>query len=351
MSIITGISLTDKTLLTKHMTVMLRSGLTITEAVDVAAEQATGNMKKILIDIRGKINAGKTFAYGLSLYPRVFTPLYVNIVKVGESSGTLIESLEQLGIQLEKEHELRTKIIQALLYPIIVLFTVVLVGGAISVFVLPELTSIFSVFQGTIPPSTQALLWLVDVLTQYGIIIFPAIGVSFLLFIVTIKLKPVQPIWHAFLMRLPIIASIVRNVNLAQFSRNLGTLLKSGLPITQSLSIVADATGNKAYQKKIRKMLVGIEKGKNMNSIMASMELFFPKITTRMINVGERSGKLDEMLLYLAEFYENEVDKSSKVLSTTLEPIMLIVIGLVVGFVMIAIMTPIYELTSSIGSQ
>lgn len=350
MSIITGIGLTDKTLLTKHMTVMLRSGLTITESVDIAAEQATGNMKKVLADIRDGINSGKSFSAGLAKYPRVFSPLYVNIVDVGEKSGTLVESLEQLSVQLEKQNELRSKIFQALLYPVIVLFAVVLVGGGISVFVLPRLTSLFAVFQGEIPVATQVLLVFVDLLTNYGFIIFPALLVVFILFIVAIRLEPVKPLWHAALVRMPIVAPITRNVNLAQFSRNLGTLLKSGLPITQSLEIVANATANRAYQRKIRKVLKGIEQGKSMNTVMSKMDTLFPKITTRMINIGEKSGKLDEVLLYLAEFYENEVDKSSKTLQTTLEPILLIVIGLVVGFVMIAIITPIYELTSTIGS-
>lgn len=350
MSIITGISLTDKTLLTKHMTVMLRSGLTITESVDIAADQATGNMKKVLTDIRNGISSGKSFSAGLAKYPRVFSPLYVNIVDVGEKSGTLVESLEQLSVQLEKQNELRSKIFQALLYPVIVLFAVVLVGGGISVFVLPRLTSLFAVFQGEIPLATQVLLVIVDLLADYGFFFFPALFVIFILFLIAIRIEAVKPIWHALLVRIPIVAPITKNVNLAQFSRNLGTLLKSGLPITQSLNIVANATANRAYQKKIRKVLKGIEQGKSMNAVMSKMDTLFPKITTRMINIGEKSGKLDEVLLYLAEFYENEVDKSSKTLQTTLEPILLIVIGLVVGFVMIAIITPIYELTSTIGS-
>lgn len=351
MSIITGISLTDKTLLTKHMTVMLRSGLTITESVDIAAEQATGNMKKILTQISAEINAGKTFASGLAKYPRVFSPLYVNIVKVGERSGTLVESLEQLSIQLEKEHELRSKIMQALLYPMIVLFAVLLVGGGISVFVLPRLTSLFAVFQGEIPLATRILLAIVDLLTDYGFIVFPALFFGFILFLILIRLEPVKPIWHAVLVRTPIVAGIVKNVNLAQFCRNLGTLLRSGLPITQSLQIVASATSNRVYKRKIERLLSSIETGKTMNEVMKGMQRVFPSITTRMINIGEKSGKLDEVLVYLAEFYENEVDQSSKTLQTTLEPILLVVIGLVVGFVMIAIITPIYELTSSIGNQ
>lgn len=345
------ISVTDKALFTKHIAVMLKAGLTINEALDVTVEESTGKFTNILSKVQKKVLNGSTLADAISEFPKVFSSLYINIIRVGEKSGTLVQSLEQLAIQLEKENELKTKIAQAMLYPIIVLAAVVLVGGGISIFVLPKLQSLFQVFQGELPISTQILLAIVAVLTKYGIYIFPGIVVLIFIFIWLLRTKPIKPLWHALLLRMPIISPIIKNLNLAQFNRSFGTLLKSGLSITESLSIVSKAMSNEVYKRNIRKILEEIKKGKSISSVITNMDKIFPKVTSKMISVGERSGTLDTVLIFLAKFYEAEVDKASKNLSTTLEPVLLVVIGFVVGFVVIAIITPIYQLTSTIGEQ
>lgn len=345
------ISITDKALFTKHLAVMLKAGLTINDALDVTAEESTGKFANILAEVKEKVLAGSTLANALTNYPKVFSSLYINIIRVGEESGTLVESLEQLAVQLEKENELRSKISQAMLYPIIVLIAVVLVGGGISIFVLPKLTSLFSVFQGELPLATQILLYIVNILTKYGIYIFPGIVVAVILLAWLLKTKPIKPIWHALLLRMPIVSPIIKNLNLAQFNRNFGTLLKSGLPITQSLEIVANTMSNEVYKRNIRHIAKEIQSGKSISSVISKMDKIFPKVTSKMINVGEKSGTLDTILIFLAKFYESEVDKAAKNLSVTLEPILLVIIGFVVGFVVIAIITPIYSLTSTIGEQ
>ncbi|MFA6295973.1 MAG: type II secretion system F family protein [Patescibacteria group bacterium] len=345
------ITITDKALFTKHMAVMLKAGLTINDALDVAFEESTGRFSNILRDVKEKVLAGSTLADALSKYEKVFSNLYVNIIRVGEKSGTLVESLEQLAIQLEKENELRSKISQAMLYPIIVLAAVILVGGGISIFVLPKLTSLFQVFQGQLPLSTQILLYIVNILVKYGIYIFPGLIVLTFFLIWLTRTKLIKPIWHAILLKMPIVSPIVKNLSLAQFNRNFGTLLKSGLPATESLEIVADSMQNEVYRRKIKYISKEIQSGKNISDVISKMDKIFPKVTSKMINVGEKSGTLDTVLIFLAKFYESEVDKASKNLSVTLEPVLLVIIGFVVGFVVMAIITPIYSLTSTIGSQ
>ncbi len=345
------ISLIDKALFTKHLAVMLGAGLTINEALDVTADEAVGKFKIVLEDMKEQVIAGKSLADTMQAHAKVFSELYISIVRVGEKSGTLVESLNQLAVQLEKEHQLRNTITQAMLYPIIVLIAIILVGGGISIFVLPKLQSMFDVFQGELPLATKILLWIVDVLINYGIYIFFGSIILIIFLIWFLRLKSIKPYWHALLLKIPIIKPIIKNINLARFNRGLGTLLKSGLPITESLHIVANTMDNEVYKKSINEVLAGIKEGNSMNSLMRPMDKVFPKITSRMIDVGEKSGKLEEVLIFLAKFYESEVDKSSKNLSTTLEPVLLIIIGLIVGFVVIAIITPIYQLTSTIGEQ
>jgi type II secretory pathway component PulF len=344
-----SISLTDKALFTKHLAVLLEAGMTFSEAIDITVEQAKGRLRRVLIDLRDKIVAGKSFSEALAFHPKIFSSLYINVIRVGEEGGTLVESLKQLTAQLEKERELRTKIAQALLYPVIVLLALILVGTGASIFVLPKLKSLFEVFQGDLPLATKILLWIVDLFSNYGIFIL--LGLVFLVVLLAwlFRTKVMKLVWHALILKLPIVGLIAKNINLARFNRNLGTLLKSGLPIAECLSIVANIATNEVYKKHILQIQKEIQKGKDINFVMRGMERVFPRIASRMIRVGEKSGKLDEVLIYLAKFYETEVDKSSKNLSTVLEPTLLIIIGLVVGFVVIAIITPIYQLTSAIG--
>ncbi|MBU1167646.1 type II secretion system F family protein [Patescibacteria group bacterium] len=345
------IGLTSKTLFTKHLSVMLKSGLTLNEALDIAADQSQSKMKKIVEDLRDQVIAGSSFADALKRHPKTFAKFFVSVIGVGERSGTLVKSLEELADQLEKDYQLKLKVIQAMLYPIIVLIAVVIVGTGISIFVLPKLKTLFEVFQGELPMSTKILLFIVDLFSKYGLIVIPAMVVGFFVLIFVLRSKPVRPFSHALLLKIPVVGGFSKDLNLARFNRNLGVLMRSGLPVTDALEIVAGVLSNEVYRRKTLKILAGVKAGKSINQVMGPMKHIFPKITSRMIGVGEKSGKLDEVLLYLAHFYEGEIDKASKNLSTVLEPILLIVIGLVVGFVMIAIMTPIYNLTNLVAGQ
>lgn len=343
------VSLTNKVLLTKHLAVMLKSGLTLTEALDIILDQSQGKLKKVIEDVRRQAVGGRSLAESFRRHPKIFSRMFTSVIEVGENSGTLTRSLEELADQLEKEHELKVKIYQAMLYPMIVLIAVVLVGAGISIFVLPKLRVLFAIFKGNLPLMTQILLFIIDIFSKYGLIIFPGIVIGIILLGLLFQTKLMKPFWHRIILRLPLVSRFSKNLNLARFNRNLGILLRSGLPITQALQIVAGVLDNEIYKRKVLEILIGVRQGKSVSAMMVRVDRVFPKITSRMIGVGEKSGKLDEVLLYLARFYEGEVDKLSKTLSTTLEPILLIIIGLVVGFVMLAIMTPIYNLTSLVA--
>lgn len=345
------ISLTRKILLTKNLAVMIKSGVPINEALEVAVDQATGKMQRVLKDVNDQVVGGMAFGDALARHPKVFSKIYVSLIRVGETSGNLAESLEELSVQLDKDNQLRVKVMQAMLYPIIVLLATIFVGGGVSIFVLPRLQNLFAVFQGSLPLATKILLGTIDILTNYGLYIFIGLAIAIPLIIWGTRIKFIKPIWHRMILAIPFFGKIVKDYNLARFNYSLGVLLKSGIPITDALEIVADVLNNEVYRRKTELILEGVKKGGSMYKTMKEIQRIFPGITGRMVNVGEKTGKLDEVLPYLADFYESEVDRSTKNLSTTLEPILLVIIGLVVGFVMIAIITPIYELTGLIAEQ
>jgi len=347
------ISFVDTLLFTKHLSVMLKSGIPIAESIDTLAKQTRSRqMKNVMTRLLKDVENGQSLASALKKFPKVFDELYVSLISVGEESGKLEENCEYLAKQLGKDNALRSKIQGALMYPGLVLTATVVMGGFIALFILPQLVDFFGSFQMDLPLPTKILLGIATYMKSYGIIsVGGVLGVGLLLslFITT----PVgKPVWHQILLNLPLIGDLVVYGQLARFSRNLGVLLGSGVPVTRSLEVAGQSLSNVLFQKAVLELSRSLTKGKNIGETMEEKGLeVFPVLVSRMVRVGEKSGKLEDVLLYLGDFYEEEIDSISKNLSTILEPVLLIFIGLVVGFVAVAIIGPIYDLTGSISSQ
>ena len=345
------ITFEDKLLFTKHLATMLKAGIPIAETLDVLLKQTKSRaMKKVLVKLIGDIQNGQSLGIALKKFPRVFDELYVSLITVGEESGKLEENCAYLSEQLTKDHTLRGKIKQALMYPTFVLVATIVMGGFISIFVLPQLVEFFVSFQTELPLPTKILLGIATYMKSYGIItIIGIIGFGFLwsVFVTTAVGKP---LWHFILLRLPIIGDMTRYGQLARFSRNLGALLQSGVPVARSLEVTGESLANQHFRKAVLVLSKSLSKGQTIGGTMDEKKLsVFPSLVSRMIMVGEKSGNLEDMLLYLGDYYEEEIDSISKNLSTILEPVLLIFIGLVVGFTAIAIISPIYSLTGSIS--
>jgi len=343
-----GTGLTDKALLAKHLSVMQQAGLTITESLAIVEDSARGRMKHILAAVKKSVESGNSLSDSLKRFPKVFSGIFVSAVYAGETSGTLSENLKTLADQLAKEKELNAKIKGAMLYPIFILAASLVLGLTMSFLVLPKIIPLFEGLKTTLPPTTRALIAFSHFVGNHGTALFFGIvfGVIFLLWL--IKQKFSHPVTHWILLNAPIIKKIVRNTNLARFSRTLGTLLKSGLNIDEALGITRTTVGNYYFQNVIEEAGERVRKGTTLAENLAEHEKLFPRMTTRMIRVGEESGNLEDTLAYLAEFYEAEVDNSTKSLSTAIEPILLLGIGLVVGFLALSIITPIYNITGNI---
>ncbi|HCJ52506.1 MAG TPA: hypothetical protein DHV25_02160 [Candidatus Kerfeldbacteria bacterium] len=345
-----GISVIDKVLFARHLAIMIKSGIPLIESLQITVEQTSNESLKIILgQILENVRNGKSLANSLEQHRRTFGGLFVSMVRVGESSGTLDANLDYLSIQLEKDYELRQKVRTAMLYPGIILAATVLLGGALSIFVLPKLVDLFYGLNVELPIFTKIFLAMASFLASWAVWIIVLLVMAVIGMRVFARLAPVKKFLDMLVLKAPLLRQLILKITITRFTRTLGTLLRSGLPIVESLAITQDTLNNQVYEDIIVKVRGNIEKGTLLGTSLAEHEKYFPKVVSRMIGVGERTGKLGETLGYLTDFYENEVDATTKNLTTVIEPILLIVIGLIVGGLGVAIIAPIYQLSGSIG--
>ena len=344
------ISRLDIALFTKNLAVMLKSGLTITESLEISVEQTSGKLKKILKKVLLHISEGNTLADSLHNYPRQFNHFYVNIVKLGETGGSLEENLNHLSKQIEKEISLRNKIKTASIYPIFILLSTFILGIVLSTFVLPRLSKLFSSLSMQLPWPTKVILYVANFFQHYSIWAVVAIIALVILLYWLKSLKFIKPAWHYLLLQIPLVGNMMKVYNLAQITRNLSVLLKSGMPINDSLAAIVRSIQNETYKRALKNLVAKIESGDSLANVLKDHKNLFPTMVIKMVNVGEKSGQLEDILTYLANFYEEEVDNTTKNLSSVVEPLLLIAIGLIVGFVGLSIIMPIYQITGSVSA-
>lgn len=342
------LSQTEKLLLTKYLSVLLLSGLPIDEAIDILSQQAKGPLKQILKTLHDAVRSGNTLTSGLEQYPHVFSNVFTSLVAAGESSGMLQKNLDHLATQMQKEHELRKKITGALMYPSIVMMSAIVISVGIVVFVLPNITSLFASLNVPLPWTTEVLLWVAKLFSEHGFLLaLGAIG-SVIALLVIRSIRAFHPITHWLALHFPVVGSIVRNTNLARITRLLGTLLQSGMPISTALSVTISIIKNARYRKLFSNLLTMLGQGRTIAHGLSGADYLVPPIALRLIRVGEETGTLGDMLIYLSNFYEQEVDDATKNATTLLEPIMIIFIGVMVGVLAFSIISPIYSVVGAI---
>lgn len=340
----------DRLLFTKYLSEMLKSGIPLDEAINTAKVQTKNSyFKKILSKIEESVSNGQTLAKALSKFPDAFGPLYISLVKVGEESGNLEANLGYLAIQIKKSYEFRKKVEGAMLYPGLILLSTFIAGGGLALFVLPQLVDLFKSLNTELPLSTKILLFVAQAMRDHGFIIIGTILGVFIGLTILVQTPAVKPKWHRLLLMVPGLGNLIQNTQLSNLCRNLGLMLKSGIPLLPALKTECEATGNMVYKVYLKRLISAAESGRELSEEMRMHRFsFMPAIMTKMVGIGEKTGKLDETLIYLGDFFEEEVDEMTKNLSTIIEPVLLLIIGLVVGFVALAIISPIYELTGSI---
>lgn len=344
------ITLLDKLLFVKHLSVMLKSGIPLSDAIASLKDQTKNPFfKQTLEKVLSDINNGQSLEEALTKHPDVFDTLYLSLISTGEKSGNLETNLEYLSTQLKKNYDFNKKVQSATLYPKLVLGLTLIIGWSLALFVLPKLVELFKSLEVELPLSTKILLFLAEIMKNYGIWIVSALVILITIITMILKTPPVKPKWHKFILSLPVIGSLNQQIELASICRNLGIMLKSGITITSALEAQQKATDNLVFKTYITEFASAVEKGKKLSEQMTTKNYpFIPAIVPKMIEVGEETGNLDEVLIYLGDFFEEEVDNESKNLSSTLEPILLLIIGVVVAYFALAVISPIYQLTGSI---
>ncbi len=332
----------------KHMSLMIRAGLPVDEAVRVLAEQARGRFRKDLEAVLKAVESGRPLSEGFADRPGTFSELTVAATRAGEASGTLEENLDGLAEQMTKNFELVRKIRSAMTYPLVVLAAALGVGIGLSTFVLPKIIGLFQSITVQLPLMTRALLAFSNFIVVHGRTALLVALLALLALFRFLRLRVVRPFTDALLLRLPVFGKLIRNYNLAMFARTMATLLRSGMAIGEAFQVTSDTLRDTSFKRALLKIKQGTERGVPASSILDEFPRLFPSVASRMIAVGERTGKLEETFRYLADFYEDAVDVTTKNLSTLLEPILLVVIGLAVAFIAIAIISPIYNFIGNI---
>ncbi len=344
-----SVSVTDKMIFSRNLGVMISAGLAITRSLDVLQKQ-TGNkrFKKIILSLMDSVNKGRPLSEAMKDYPKIFSSLFIAMVKVGEESGKLSEALKLTADQLEKDHNLTKKIKGAMIYPSIIVVTMILIGILMFIYVVPTLVSTFKDLSIDLPLSTKVIIFISDFFTGHIILVLSSITFLVFLFIWAVGTNRGKKLIANFLLKMPLISPITKKVNSARTCRTLASLVSSGVNIIESLSITKDVLQNYHYKNVLGEAAVSVQKGTPMSEIFKNADKFYPVLVGEMMAVGEETGKLSEMLMRLAGFYEEEVEEATKDLTTVIEPLLMIVIGAVVGFFAVSMIQPMYSMMSGI---
>jgi len=336
-------------ILTKNLSGMLKAGLSLYRALSVLEKQIKNpTLKNILVSLGSEINMGSTLSIGLAQFPKVFSKLFISMVRAGEESGNLANALTDIGINLDKTYSLNKKIKGALIYPGVIMSAMVVVGILMFAFVVPTLASTFKELGVQLPVSTQVIIALGNFFSNNLILTF---------FIVIASVFSLMALLHSgyaaryidfLVIKLPVLKVITSELNTARTARTMSSLLLSGVSITRAVDITADVVQNSYYKDVLAQSKVAIERGDPFSEAFRAHPELYPVMMTEMIQVGEETGKLSDMLLDVALFYESEIENKTKNLSTIIEPVLMVLIGGGVGFFAISMISPLYSILNSI---
>jgi len=343
-----GVSVVDKMVFARNLAEMIGAGVSLTRGLEVLGRQSTNQkFKKILARMEEDIQKGKPLSGAMEAYPSVFSSLFRSMVRAGEASGKLEEALKLIGHQLERDYDLRRKVRGAFMYPLIIIMVMVLIGILMMIYVIPTLVSTFEELAIELPASTKLVINASNFLAGNGLLVLGGAVVLFFLSGMFFRSAPGGLLLDTFFLRMPLISGLTQKINSARTARTLGSLIDSGVNIIEALKITEDVVQNSYFKKVIVQSEDEIQKGNPISDAFIRNEKLYPILMGEMIQVGEETGKLSGMLFRVAEFYEGEVAAETKDLSVIIEPILMVIIGAIVGFFAFAMITPLY---SSLGS-
>jgi len=343
------ISLVEKMMFSRHLSVMINAGLSLNQSLKILAKQTKSpKFKKIINQIEIDVSQGKTFSESLKKYPKIFDELYVNMIEVGETGGNLSEVLKILAEQMRKSHELISRVRGAMMYPAVIVIAMIGIGALMMIMVVPKLTEVFEELNVELPLSTRFIM-LISSFLKNNLVLGIIIIIS-LIFIIKLIMKndKVKRTLHGMYLHAPIFGSLIRKINSARLARTLSSLIESGVPIVKSLKVVAGTLSNIHFKEALLDATKEIQKGRKLSDSLSKYENLYTPMVIQMIGVGEETGSLSDILKNLADFYEEEIDNVTKNMSSVLEPIIMVVIGVAVGFFAISMIQPMYSMMSGV---
>ena len=338
----------DIVVFTRQFSTMIDAGLPLVQCLDILSrQQENKTFRKVLLEVKESVESGSTFADALKKHPKVFDELFVNLVAAGEVGGILDTILNRLAAYIEKSMKLKKQVKSAMTYPSTIVAIAFLVITVILVFVIPQFQSMFEDFGGTLPLPTQIVINISDFIQAYVVHII----VGMIIFVIGYKrfyaTKRGREILDNLYLKLPVFGELIRKVSVAKFTRTLGTMISSGVPILDGLEIVAKTAGNKTVEKAIYKVRQSISEGKTIAEPLEKSGVF-PAMVCQMIAVGEQSGAIDTMLNKIADFYDDEVDDAVGNLTAMMEPLLMLFLGVTVGGLVVAMYLPIFQLAGNV---
>lgn len=344
-----GVPLFEKVIFARNLAVMIHAGLPLTRALRTLSDETTHKtFKKAIGDIAENITRGKTLTDALSLHRDIFNDLFINMVRAGEASGKLDQVLNLLARHMKKDYDLRARVRGAMIYPAIIITALLGVAALMMIYVVPTLSQALKDLDVPLPFSTQIIIFVSDAFVNYSMILFPSIILIVFFLIRFVRSSTGRPLWDAFILKVPLFGTLIKKMNSARITRVLAYLLKSGVPVIRSLEIAAAVVGNTLYQNSMRDLAKEVSKGEAMGTFFHKHPALYDPLMAEMVSAGEETGKISEMLLEIAIFFEQDVAATTKNLSSVIEPFLMIVIGIAVGFFALSILQPIYGSLSGI---
>ncbi len=339
----------DKIIFARNLGAMLAAGLSMSRALAVMERQArSAKLKEVLKGLQASIEKGDNLSKGMETYGKVFPAIMIAMVRAGEESGTLTDTLSTMADQLEKTYELKKRIKGAMIYPGIIVTVLGIVGALMLIFIVPTLTSTFEDMNVELPVTTQFIIALSDFMvnnTYIALIVLVLIGGGFY---GGLKSKSGRRAFEFAILHVPVIGDIVREVNAARTGRTLSSLLSSGVSIVQALDITGEVVQNSYFREVIAKAKDHVQKGSPLSKTFMHAEKLYPPLVGELMAVGDETGKISDMLKEVAQYYEKEVEQKTKNMSTIIEPFLMVIVGGAVGFFAVSMISPIYSITNSI---
>ncbi len=339
----------DKIIFARNLANMIEAGLSLTRAISVMEKQIKNKkLKNIYKEINQDIASGKSFHEALLKFNNVFPAVFISMVKAGEESGNLADSLRSIATQMEATYKLQKKIKGAMIYPGVIMTVMLIIGVIMMMFVVPKLTATFKDIGADLPGSTKFIIWLSDTLRNHFFIFTIILLIIMIVIYKLMHTRGGKDLFDSIIIKLPVFGQIVKESNSAKTARTMSSLIGSGVNLIQCVEITNEVIQNNSYRKVLDQVKINVEKGKPMSEVFSRNENLYPIFVAEMVNVGEETGKLSSMLQGVATFYENEVEQKTKDLSTIVEPLLMVIVGSAVGFFAISMITPMYSVMNNL---